>query len=226
MNAEPRRRIVRVLLALALAHVVVLGALFALATPVHGQSEVHAAAPVRAPVAVPAATPVAPVEWGGVLDLQTRLKDVRVEATPAGDVVVVKSPRGELRLTPEQFAGHLRDVQEEQRKSGMLFVFLNITTPIGFIWVAVGFLGQALFTLRMVLQWYASEKERRSVIPVGFWWGSLFGGLLLLVYFVWRKDVVGILGQSTGVVVYARNLILIHRARAADEHAQAAAPVA
>lgn len=208
-------RLVRVLLAIALAHVVVFGVLFALATPVHGQSEVRAAAPVAAPV-----------EWGGVLDLQTRLKDVRVEASPAGDVVVVKSPGGDLRLTPEQFAAHLRDVQEEQRKSGFLFVLLNITTPIGFLWVAVGFLGQALFTLRMVLQWYASEKERRSVIPVGFWWGSLFGGLLLLVYFVWRKDVVGILGQSTGVVVYARNLILIHRARAADAHAEAAAPVA
>lgn len=208
-------RLVRVLLAIALAHVVVFGVLFALATPVHGQSEVRAAAPVAAPV-----------EWGGVLDLQTRLKDVRVEASPAGDVVVVKSPGGDLRLTPEQFAAHLRDVQEEQRKSGLLFVLLNITTPIGFLWVAVGFLGQALFTLRMVLQWYASEKERRSVIPVGFWWGSLFGGLLLLVYFVWRKDVVGILGQSTGVVVYARNLILIHRARAADAHAEAAAPVA
>lgn len=216
MNAEPRRRIVRVLLALVLAHVVVLGALFALATPVHGQGEVHAAAPAAAPVA-------APVEWGGVLDLQTRLKDVRVEATPAGDIVVVKSPRGELRITPAQFAAHLREVQEEQRQSGMLFVLLNITTPIGFIWVSVGLLGQVLFTLRMVLQWYASEKERRSVIPVGFWWGSLFGGLLLLVYFVWRKDVVGILGQSTGVVVYARNLILIHRARVADEHSATAA---
>lgn len=219
MNAEPRRRIVRVLFALVLAHVVVLGALVALATPVHGQREVHAAAPAAAPVA-------APVEWGGVLDLQTRLKDVRVEATPAGDIVVVKSPGGELRVTPDQFAAHLRDVQEEQRKSGVLFVLLNITTPIGFIWVSVGLLGQVLFTLRMVLQWYASEKERRSVIPVGFWWGSLFGGLLLLVYFLWRKDIVGILGQSTGVVVYARNLILIHRARVADEHSAAAARTA
>jgi lipid-A-disaccharide synthase-like uncharacterized protein len=75
----------------------------------------------------------------------------------------------------------------------------------------VGFLGQALFTFRMVLQWYASEKEKRSVIPVGFWWGSLFGGILLFAYFAWRKDVVGIVGQSTGIFVYARNLILIHR---------------
>ncbi|MBL8861807.1 MAG: lipid-A-disaccharide synthase N-terminal domain-containing protein [Planctomycetes bacterium] len=82
------------------------------------------------------------------------------------------------------------------------------------MWIAVGFAGQALFTLRMVLQWYASEKEKRSVVPVAFWWGSLAGGILLLSYFVWRKDVVGVVGQSTGVFVYARNLILIHQNRA------------
>lgn len=184
-------------------------------TSARAQGEVHAAAPAPAPI-----------EWGGVLDLQTRLKDVRVEPTPAGDVFVVKTPSGTVSLTPAEFAARLHDVQEEQRKSGALYVLFNITTPWGFAWVAIGFLGQALFTLRMVLQWYASEKERRSVVPVGFWWGSLFGGMLLLVYFIWRKDVVGILGQSTGVVVYARNLVLIHRARAAATTARTAAPSA
>ncbi|MCY2961597.1 MAG: lipid-A-disaccharide synthase N-terminal domain-containing protein [Planctomycetota bacterium] len=95
--------------------------------------------------------------------------------------------------------------------SGFLYRLFNITKPWSFAWIAVGFLGQALFTFRMVLQWYASEKEKRSVIPVAFWWGSLFGGILLFVYFVWRKDIVGIVGQSTGIFVYARNLVLIHR---------------
>jgi lipid-A-disaccharide synthase-like uncharacterized protein len=73
----------------------------------------------------------------------------------------------------------------------------------------------------MVLQWLASEKHKRSVVPVGFWWGSLLGGLMLFVYFVWRKDVVGIVGQSTGVFVYARNLILIYRRQRAEPDAVA-----
>jgi lipid-A-disaccharide synthase-like uncharacterized protein len=50
-------------------------------------------------------------------------------------------------------------------------------------------------------------------VPVGFWWGSLFGGALLFAYFCWRKDIVGILGQSVGVFIYARNLALIYRGK-------------
>src|SRR5690606_17527240 len=80
-------------------------------------------------------------------------------------------------------------------------------------WVSVGLLGQLLFTFRMVLQWLASEKEHKSVVPVGFWWGSLLGGLMLLTYFIWRKDIVGIIGQSTGAFIYARNLWLIYAGR-------------
>jgi lipid-A-disaccharide synthase-like uncharacterized protein len=90
-------------------------------------------------------------------------------------------------------------------------VLFNITKPAGFLWVAIGFLGQAAFTFRMLLQWWASEKAGRSVIPIAFWYGSLAGGVLLLVYFVWRKDVVGVIGQSTGVFVYARNIMLVRR---------------
>ncbi|MCX5661841.1 MAG: lipid-A-disaccharide synthase N-terminal domain-containing protein [Planctomycetota bacterium] len=88
--------------------------------------------------------------------------------------------------------------------------FLNISTWGSLTWIGVGILGQAMFTFRMILQWLASEKEKRSVIPVGFWWGSLLGGAMLLIYFIWRKDVVGVLGQSTGVLIYARNLFLIY----------------
>jgi len=60
-------------------------------------------------------------------------------------------------------------------------------------------------------------------VPVGFWWGSLFGGLMLFAYFIWRKDIVGILGQSTGLLIYARNLILIYRParHPVQEHASA-----
>ena len=63
----------------------------------------------------------------------------------------------------------------------------------------------------MLIQWLASERERRSVVPVVFWWMSLGGATMLMVYFVWRKDIVGILGQSLGWFIYARNLSFIYR---------------
>ena len=79
------------------------------------------------------------------------------------------------------------------------------------IWLGIGFLGQALFTSRFAIQWYASEKAKRSVIPVAFWYFSLAGGLTLLAYAIYRKDPVFIMGQGTGVFIYLRNLHLIYR---------------
>lgn len=81
------------------------------------------------------------------------------------------------------------------------------------IWLAVGFLGQAIFSARFIVQWLVSEKEKRSVIPVAFWYLSLCGGITLLLYSIYKKDPVFILGQSTGVLIYTRNLLLIHRER-------------
>ncbi|GAB4286320.1 MAG: lipid-A-disaccharide synthase N-terminal domain-containing protein [Roseovarius sp.] len=81
--------------------------------------------------------------------------------------------------------------------------------------VFVGFLGQALFGSRFVIQWIASERARASVVPTLFWWLSLGGGTTLLVYAIWRKDPVFIFGQAMGLVIYARNLVLIHKARRA-----------
>lgn len=78
-------------------------------------------------------------------------------------------------------------------------------------WLAFGYAGQALFTGRMLVQWIATEKRRQSVVPVLFWWLSLFGGLILLIYFLRRGDPVGALGQLFGFVVYARNLMVISR---------------
>lgn len=83
-------------------------------------------------------------------------------------------------------------------------------------WLAFGYAGQALFTGRMLVQWIATEKRKQSIVPTLFWWLSLAGGLVLLIYFVRRGDPVGILGQVFGTVVYGRNLILIQRARAAS----------
>jgi len=90
---------------------------------------------------------------------------------------------------------------------------LNISTAFGVAWVALGLLGQLLFAGRMLFQWIASEKARRSIVPVSFWWMSLGGATMLILYFIWRKDIVGTLGQSTGWVIYSRNLYLIYGRR-------------
>lgn len=82
-------------------------------------------------------------------------------------------------------------------------------------WAWVGLLAQALFTGRFLVQWLASEKAGRSVIPFSFWVLSIGGGLMLLVYALYRKDPVFILGQSLGVVIYIRNIVLVMRERRA-----------
>ena len=79
-------------------------------------------------------------------------------------------------------------------------------------WVFLGFVAQGLFTMRFLVQWIASERAGRSVIPLAFWWLSIGGGLLLLVYALYRRDPVFILGQAFGVFVYLRNLQFILRA--------------
>ncbi|MBI9076270.1 MAG: lipid-A-disaccharide synthase N-terminal domain-containing protein [Desulfatibacillum sp.] len=81
-------------------------------------------------------------------------------------------------------------------------------------WLAVGFLGQALFGSRFLLQWIVSELKKESSIPLAFWYLSLAGGATLLVYAIYRKDPVFIVGQAGGLFIYARNLVLIHRKRA------------
>lgn len=79
------------------------------------------------------------------------------------------------------------------------------------VWLTIGLGGQLLFTARFLVQWLSSERAGRSVIPLGFWYLSVLGGLTLLIYACHRADPVFILGQSTGLVIYLRNLILIRR---------------
>ena len=79
------------------------------------------------------------------------------------------------------------------------------------LWILVGLLGQLFFTSRFLVQWIASERAGRSIVPQVFWLFSLAGGVLLLVYALWRRDPVFIAGQSAGLVVYLRNLMLIAR---------------
>ena len=80
-------------------------------------------------------------------------------------------------------------------------------------WVVLGFTAQLMFTGRFLVQWIASEKQGRSVIPIAFWIFSIAGGLLLFAYALHRVDPVFILGQAFGVFVYARNLYLVIRER-------------
>lgn len=79
------------------------------------------------------------------------------------------------------------------------------------IWLAIGFFGQFMFFMRFLVQWIVSEKKKESVVPVSFWYFSLFGGLILLSYAIYRKDPVFILGQSCGAFIYLRNLMLIYK---------------
>jgi len=92
----------------------------------------------------------------------------------------------------------------------------SITLPEWLV-LAFGFSGQALFSARFLIQWIASERQRKSVVPVLFWYFSLAGGLTLFLYAIYREDPVFMLGQGFGLVVYIRNLWLIrHEKRAAQ----------
>jgi len=88
---------------------------------------------------------------------------------------------------------------------------MNFDIPT--VWLVIGFAGQFLFSMRFLWQWIQSERERRSVIPLGFWYFSVAGGVTLLAYAIHREDPVFIAGQGMGLLIYARNLILIHKER-------------
>ena len=77
--------------------------------------------------------------------------------------------------------------------------------------LCIGFLGQGVFASRFIVQWIYSEKKGESYIPIIFWYLSIIGGIGLLTYAIFRKDPVIILGQSFGVFIYLRNLILIYK---------------
>ena len=85
------------------------------------------------------------------------------------------------------------------------------------IWLIVGFVGQGCFFLRFFVQWIQSERQGRSVIPKSFWYFSLGGSLILLVYAVHRADPVFIVGQSAGFFIYTRNLMLLDKERATEK---------
>ncbi|APX88906.1 lipid A biosynthesis protein [Brevirhabdus pacifica] len=89
----------------------------------------------------------------------------------------------------------------------------KVETLSELIWVLIGLSGQLMFSMRFILQWLASEKEHKSVVPVAFWYFSIIGGVILLAYALYRQDPVFVLGQALGIFVYARNLYLLHAER-------------
>lgn len=84
------------------------------------------------------------------------------------------------------------------------------------LWVAFGFLAQAMFFGRFLLQWIASERKKECVVPIGFWWLSVVGGVMLFAYAVHRRDPVFIAGQGCGLLIYLRNIYFIYARRAAQ----------
>lgn len=92
-----------------------------------------------------------------------------------------------------------------------MFNFLFNLSSIELIFLAIGFGAQALFASRFLVQWIYSEKKGESSIPIIFWYLSIFGGIGLLTYAIFRKDPVIIAGQSVGIFIYLRNLILIYK---------------
>jgi lipid-A-disaccharide synthase-like uncharacterized protein len=112
-------------------------------------------------------------------------------------------------LSPEAFA---RITYEDNGSPGPLTHRLfNISSAAGLPWVVLGLLGQLLYTARMTVQWIASERRKKSVVPPAFWWLSLAAAGALTAYFSWRRDIVGILGNCIGGFVYVRNLCFISR---------------
>ncbi len=81
------------------------------------------------------------------------------------------------------------------------------------IWIIIGFVGQALFSARFIVQWIKSEREKKSVFPIAFWYFSIGGGVTLLAYALYRQDPVFIVGQLSGLFIYFRNLYFVSRER-------------
>src|SRR5207248_3311150 len=118
---------------------------------------------------------------------------------------------GIARVSPTAAAAMCWGSREMQSLLEAAATYLNTLGPREIVWIGIGFLGQFLFMMRFFWQWIQSERQRRSIIPIAFWYFSLAGGMTLFAYAVHRRDPVFITGQSLGLLVYTRNLLLIRR---------------
>ena len=127
-----------------------------------------------------------------------------------GESGELKAVYDDQEYTPDEFFELVHERQQSARGVAWLFSTLDISSWISMSWVAFGLLGQAIFAGRMIVQWIAAEKAKAAIVPPIFWWMSLVGSSMLIIYFIWRVEVVGILGQATGWFVYLRNLWFIY----------------
>jgi lipid-A-disaccharide synthase-like uncharacterized protein len=119
-------------------------------------------------------------------------------------VYLVRHGDGTLQqITADAMAGQLYNAGKSRGAA------LGLSSPVVAFWLGIGFVGQLLFTGRMVVQWVASERRGKSVVPPMFWWFSLIGSLLLLSYFMWRRDPIGLIGQAFGTFIYLKNILWI-----------------
>ncbi len=143
-----------------------------------------------------------PLVLAGSLDINTRVSDLSVQRQ--GDQVTLLVD-GQPYSPQEVY-----DWIDASRDRPMLMRVMNVSGWFGVAWFCLGLSGQLVFSARLIVQWLASEKSRQSVVPVAFWWLSLGGAAMLITYFIWRRDAVGVLGQAFGFLVYIRNLYLIY----------------
>jgi lipid-A-disaccharide synthase-like uncharacterized protein len=119
-------------------------------------------------------------------------------------VYLIRNWNGNVqRVSTDQMSQRLYDLGQSSWSS------LGLSSPVVLFWLTVGFVGQLLFTGRFVVQYIASERKKKSVVPPVFWWFSLIGSLILLSYFLWRRDPIGLLGQAFGSFIYLRNILWI-----------------
>jgi lipid-A-disaccharide synthase-like uncharacterized protein len=165
--------------------------------------------------------------WTAALRLGQTRGVVEVYRVPGGEPefrILLRDGHASAPMGRDEFAslfGERAAREALEATSNWVFRLLNITSWWSLVWVGIGFGGQAAFAGRTLVQWLVSESRKESVVPEAFWWMSLFGGVALFAYFAWRQDPVGVLGQCTGVVIYARNLRLIYKQRRQEISASA-----
>ena len=156
-----------------------------------------------------------PIDWPGYRSKARLVETEPLDGAASGlRYTVTRRDGSSETLSPEAFAR--RSLVFERGRSP-LERLLNVSDMVGILWVVFGLVGQCVFIGRMVVQWLVSERRKESVVPPVFWWMSLNRAAMLLSYFLWREDIVGILGQSLGFVIYVRNLVPIRRSHVRGE---------